>query len=288
MKDLSLTILIFLFLISYTITFAEDKDYPPIPEEKMSVTQELRYIYETDQKDREFMLDSTKEYSGFMSINDSIRLSRVIELDTNGLIRTNIQKYYAAFIYNHTGGSKMKNDSIYFLRAIKLCDEILNSDSNQFISDTNSLTELKKNALFNTLKNLILDYREIDTLIDKKSKDTLLIIKTPVKAAAKGLKYLAELEYNQRFIEKEKSEPIHLDGLENPKYRKKVKEKLRKKIIKQLKEQNRYNMLTKEQIDMLVEESFQNLINTKKSLIEDIKKNPDKYFKENKEEGGKQ
>lgn len=56
-----------------------DKLNPPLPEQKLDINAELKYIYLSDQKDREFLFDSSKKYSSLMDVNDSIRLTRVIE-----------------------------------------------------------------------------------------------------------------------------------------------------------------------------------------------------------------
>lgn len=102
-----------------------DKLNPPLPEQKLDINAELKYIYLSDQKDREFLFDSSKKYSSLMDVNDSIRLTRVIEIDKGGLLQSQTDKYFAAFIYHHKGGPKMTDDSVYSQRAISLCNEIL-------------------------------------------------------------------------------------------------------------------------------------------------------------------
>jgi hypothetical protein len=177
----------------------------------------------------------------------------------------------------------MKNDSIYLLRAINLCKEILSSDTNEYLSDTISLNTFNENTLIKTFKNIITESLKIDTLVTANSMDTLLIINRPIKELAEGLKYLAVKEYNSRFLEKEKEEPINLNKLGDPEYLKKLKEKLRNNVVKSLKEKSPlyYNSLSDEQIEKLVEEELQSIINYTKGLLEDIKKHPEKYRKSN-------
>jgi hypothetical protein len=278
----SLKIIIFTYLILFIDLglYGINDAYSPIPTSKMSITDELKYIVDTDQKDREFILDSLKTYSGLMDINDSIRLTRVIELDTSKLIQTNIQKYYAAIIYQHSGGSRMKDDIDYCLRVINLCDEILKSDSNEIQSDTISLKVFNDEMQrFNTYKILFFELTKVDTVLDNNSFDTLLIISRPIKYKARGLKQLAESQYQK--LSGVKEESININDLDDPEYLKNSKEQLKAKIIKSFHKKLPFYTLSDEQADQLVEECLQELINFKKGIMEDIKKHPEKYFNNN-------
>ncbi|OGU38413.1 MAG: hypothetical protein A2X61_11485 [Ignavibacteria bacterium GWB2_35_12] len=282
LKSIKIIIFFSLCLLMYIKLIGKQEIKAPIPDKKLTVSEELKYIFNTDHKDREYLFDSTKTFSGSQDINDSIRLSRIIELDTNHLINSNIDKYYAAIIYNHCGGSKMKDDSIFYLRAIDLCNDILNSDTNEYMSDTLSLKifneEMEKFKIF---RQLFFESTKVDTLIDSKSNDTMLVINKPIKERAIGLKQIAESGFKSQFVEK--NESINLNDIDNPEYLKKVKEKLRAKLIKSMEEKSPtfLKLLSDEQIDKLVEENLQSLINYKRSLLEDIKNNPEKY-KDNK------
>jgi hypothetical protein len=277
-----------LFLLSllciflYIYSDCESGNFLTIPNQKLNISEEIKYIFDMDHKDREYLFDSSKISSGQTDINDSIRLSRVIELDKNHLINSNIDKYYAAFIYNHCGGARMIDDSIYYLRAIELCDEIINSKTNEFMLDTLSLKSFNKEMeKYKIFKQLFFELTKVDTIINSKSNDTMLIINKPIKERAIGLKQIAESGFKSQFIEK--NESINLNDIDNPQYRKKVKDRLRTKLIKSMEEKSPsfLKMLSEEQIDKLAEENLQSLINYKKSLLEDIKNNPEKY-KDNK------
>jgi len=281
MKKLLLVAIVLSLLIFLLYNLkSQEEVYQPIPLEKKNVTEELKYIFESDQRDREFIFDSTKKFKYSQIKNDSIRLSRVIELDTNNLIVLDIQKYYAAFIYHHSGGSKMKDDSTYKLRAFALCNEIINSNNNEIHADTISLIEFsKKLQNFQSLKNTFFQLTDVDTIL-KNNFDTLLIIRKSVKELAKGLKKLVESSYKNLFIE---NDIIHFDKLVEPDYQSKIKNIIRNNIKNSLKEQfpAYLNSLSDDDIEKLVNENFnllyQTLINTKKGIIEDLQNNPENY-----------
>jgi hypothetical protein len=61
----------------------------------MSVSDELRYLYETDQRDR------LTSHILFNSTRDQTRLQRVLTLDQKGLITAPEAQYHAALILQH-------------------------------------------------------------------------------------------------------------------------------------------------------------------------------------------
>lgn len=129
---------IFFFLLTcltlHLVSCVSFLKYPAIPEEPMNISDELKYIDETDQRDRRqnllrFIFTSekkiyTKEKIIAVSDRDSIRLTRVIELHKKGLIKTDADKYYSAYSYFHGGGLKMKEDTTYFRIAYELFKDL--------------------------------------------------------------------------------------------------------------------------------------------------------------------
>ncbi len=68
---------------------------PALPTSAMSVSDQLRYMHETDQRDR------LTSYILFDSTRDIARLQRVLTLDQKGLITTPFSQYHAALILQH-------------------------------------------------------------------------------------------------------------------------------------------------------------------------------------------
>ncbi|MEO0075839.1 MAG: hypothetical protein ABIK31_07050 [candidate division WOR-3 bacterium] len=214
-----------------------------------------------------------------VNINDSIRLTEVIKIDKEGLLQNDIDKYYAALIYLHGGGPSMKDDSIYILRAISLCNEIINSGINNITTDTLSLRNLAKNEIFKLFKEDIYLNFKIDTLFDSSQGDTLIIINYPLKVAAESIKNLAYNSFSLQYNSRNEKESIDLNKLDEPEYQEIIRAKIRAKIIKNLEERNpkMLKSMTEEKINKLIENEIQSLRNFKKSIIEDIKANPEKY-----------
>lgn len=269
------------FNLFLNVLNSSEYSIPPLPEQKMEISDELKYIYFTDQKDREFVLDSSKKYNSLLNINDSIRLSRIIELDTNGFLKTQTQKYYAAWIYNHYGGAFMKNDSLYYTRCISLCNDIINSKSDEYIADTLALTTLNNNNLFQKFKNIVYEFHKIDTLVSQ-NNDTLIIINSKVSKRAESLKKLAESEFESLFNKEKTSFTLKISNCDNPDSLNLLRESVRAKIIENLekKSPNLYKMLSKEQLDALVEEGMKQILNIQNSVIEDLQIEQEN-FKEN-------
>lgn len=71
------------------------KPVPPIPAHPMSTSDELKYIFDTDQSDRATM------YMVIGPERDHIRLGRVKALYRAGLITQPMDRYHAAFVYQH-------------------------------------------------------------------------------------------------------------------------------------------------------------------------------------------
>jgi hypothetical protein len=71
------------------------KPGPPIPEQTMSISDEIKYIHDTDQSDR---------YTGYWLVDmgrDRIRLQRVKTLYRAGQITDPMDQYRAALVYQH-------------------------------------------------------------------------------------------------------------------------------------------------------------------------------------------
>jgi hypothetical protein len=245
----------------------------------IDTTGELMSLYESDQHDRALLIDSTSGFNiKMLNKNDSIRLSRVIELDRRNQIRTNLQKYLAAFIYHHCGGEKMTNDSSYELRAGQLCKEIIDSKNDDVFKDTVLLSEfnqvLKK---LSSLKEEVYKSSQIDTIYDKYSENIYIEAKTPLKVMAASLLQLIDSRKN---IEKNKIKATisNIDQLNDPNFRKELKEQLKEKLIKQLKEKqpNLYKSLSDEEIDELAEKDLENFIDLIKGAIKKQTNNPGK------------
>jgi hypothetical protein len=252
-------------------------NYPPIPSKLLSIQEELEYIIYTDQKDRDWFTDSTTEYSYIMDKNDSIRLSRVIYMDKKGYIQSNIEKYLAAHIYQHCGGSRMSDDTTYYLRCVSLCDEILGSDKTEYLTDTVPLSTFNiQMDKFSSFKKYFFEIKKVDTIIDHETHDSILIIFTNIKEASETLKELAKTQYQRKTQGLE--EPIKLSKLNDSVYFEKFREKFKVKIKKAFKEQMTFFTLTDEQLEQILDEYEQIFRNLKKRLFDDIKNNPEKYY----------
>jgi len=124
-------------IISIGLTFSGCKSFtkvPPIPLETMNPSEELHYIHSTDQLDRRRTLftwlfsSSEKVLKNkrivAMNLRDSIRLSRVINLYKNDLVKTPDDKFHAAYTYFHGGETKMGPDSLYLRIAYELFSDL--------------------------------------------------------------------------------------------------------------------------------------------------------------------
>ena len=135
MRDMRVEVY-FTIILMITLTGCSSfLEIPPIPEHPKNVNDELKYIYKTDQKDRRAILMKVlfqKEVNYMkndkvlaVSDRDSIRLSRVIYLNNEGLITSDQAKFCSGFIYLHGGGAKMVDDSMYLRRSTELFEEIM-------------------------------------------------------------------------------------------------------------------------------------------------------------------
>lgn len=134
MKSITLCILLFLFVFAGLISCRSFLKFPAIPNEPMNTSEEIKYIHETDQRDRRqnllrfIFLSEKKIYENkkviAVSDRDSIRLVRTIELNEKGLIKTDADKFYAAYTYFHGGGLKMKEDTTYYRIAYELFKDL--------------------------------------------------------------------------------------------------------------------------------------------------------------------
>lgn len=101
-------------------------------------SDELKYLYKTDQKDRKRVLIKliSKKYEKAIqhpkvisvSSRDSLRLERVMNLHRQGKIKTDEDKFYAASIYDHGGGFNVEPDSAYFRTAYTMFKELYDKD----------------------------------------------------------------------------------------------------------------------------------------------------------------
>ena len=127
-KDTYLTILLAVSLWGCGIK------YPAVPKKELDASHELAFIYKTDQKDRKRVLIKllTKKYEDAIkdpklikvSDRDSLRLSRVISIYKENLVITDEDKFHAASIFDHGGGSKMHPDTAYFHIAYNLFKQL--------------------------------------------------------------------------------------------------------------------------------------------------------------------
>lgn len=112
---------------------------PATPKTELNTPEEIKYLFKTDQKDRRKILmkvlfSSEQEYMEdpkilLVSERDSIRLSRIIDLDKAGEITNEESKFHAGFIYLHGGGAGMKDDVTYLKRASVLFEEVTTSET---------------------------------------------------------------------------------------------------------------------------------------------------------------
>lgn len=148
---------------SLTIGCVSFLKYPAIPKEVMNTSDELKYIDATDQRDRRqnllrfIFLSEEKIYKNkkviAVSDRDSIRLTRIIELNKKELIKTDADKYYAAYSYFHGGGLKMKEDTMYFRIAHELFKDLgENSNDKKWKKQGKYYTPLSYNRWQETLK----------------------------------------------------------------------------------------------------------------------------------------
>jgi len=269
-------LLLGLFLI--TTGFKSQELLPPLPKQEMDISSELLYIYNSDQFDRKLFLGETKVISS-LDVNDSIRLSRVMEIDKKKLLLKPIDKYYAAFIYHHGGGTKMTDNMKYYLRTKELCNEVINIKKDVTLLDTISKSDFDKNKLIQIFKETIHSSLEMDTIIDKNTRETLYIVHQSLKKAAKTLLKFSKTSLKllkNKDAEKE-DESIKLNKLDDPIYLNKVRNKLKRKITKGMKENGQE--IDSLQIEALIDSEIESLKNLKKNIIKDFQ-NKEGMFKE--------
>lgn len=277
MKERLVPIVIILCALSF-VNGAKNKSVSDkeTNKQKNKISQELRQMFYEDQEERSALYEG-KLSPYQLSINDSIRLARVIELDKNNQLLKLSDKYYAAWIYHHGGGSKMNNDSLFSLRTIQLCNEIITFPFDEILIDTINLSSAKKTTYFKILHRGLEfltsnSCKKVDTLLLQNSKDTLLVFHMSLKESAKSLKSLAEQQFNRRYGEfKDTTSSIDLNRLFDPEYYQFVKDFLKGKIRRGL--QTKPFKLTDEEIDLLVNEQIENLKKIREGMIKDaIKK----------------
>lgn len=231
----------------------------------VNVTEELRHLYIADQKDRNFMFDEKAELNlKQMMINDSLRLERVIELDSLGLIKSIADKYYANMIFWHNRSTEVDGKLIYCEKVIQYCKEVLNEDfeSKEIKDNLKLLSELIK--------------KDANKKIKKVTENEIKIDFENFLETAK----LYKIEHFTKDSTKSKNLKIATDSLDNPDYLKRLKSNVIEDTKKNL--QERYgDKLTDEMIEKAAEESFRNLINTGKALQEYYRKEKEKEKKKN-------
>ncbi|MCB9233295.1 MAG: hypothetical protein H6581_16680 [Bacteroidia bacterium] len=106
---------------------------PPIPAGGLSASEELKYIGESDQYLRNQM--TWEDLAGLKSnahtplldsidFRDSIRWRRVMQLYQEGRVKSPEDQYYAGLVFLHTGGSKIREDSLSLELATSLFSEV--------------------------------------------------------------------------------------------------------------------------------------------------------------------
>ncbi len=135
----------------------------PIPEHKINVDEELKYIFKTDQKGRKAIMmkvlfqPEEKYMNNYkviaVSSRDSVRLSRVTYLDTNNLIMSDQAKFYSGIIYLHSAGVKVVDDSMYLRRSSELFE---------YLMKTQRTKKLKKKGAKRIIKKLRIESNGTD------------------------------------------------------------------------------------------------------------------------------
>lgn len=217
------------------------------------ITSELMILYLEDQADRQLMLNIESNFNGQkLNINDSLRLTKVIKFDENNLLTDLRNKYYASFIYLHSGNSFEKKK--YHKRGIELCDEIINSS----INDT--LLYLYSPSEFEIIENNYGSFlSKFENLQPQELNDGSILVKIALKTKGESLKRLHQNKLNSKGREK--------IVIKNEEDFEKYKDNLRLKIVQQLKEQFPDKEFSKQEIDKLVEED----INWLKSIMNKAK-----------------
>lgn len=114
-------IIVLPILLSLILNAKQYTLLPPLPVIDLICSDEVSYIFKTDQSDRlEYLLDTLNFDLEVFNKRDSLRLSRIIHLDSLGCFKDYETIYKAAFVYLHTGGNYMSVDSIYFKRSAEL------------------------------------------------------------------------------------------------------------------------------------------------------------------------
>lgn len=80
------------------------RPYEKAVTETGTLSEKLKYAYETDQKDRK-QLRSFLTYFSDLENRDDIRLAQVKELRREDTIKKALDKFYAGFIYHHSDNS---------------------------------------------------------------------------------------------------------------------------------------------------------------------------------------
>ena len=133
---------------------------PALPDnECLPVSEQLKYIFTTDQEDR---IDGTfiKEKD-----RDSLRLKHVQKLYSNNLIHSVEDMYHAAFIFTHAGGPFIDNDPNNFLIAHQLFKKVSqNSCDYNLVKDASvyAKTAFAKylTAAINNKEEVVLEVKE--------------------------------------------------------------------------------------------------------------------------------
>ncbi|TNE33125.1 hypothetical protein EP342_04135 [bacterium] len=177
----------------------------PIPNNSLSCSDEIKYIYNTDQSDRlVYMLDTNNFDANVFNERDSIRLTRLIQLDNDSCYNDFQTTYNAAFVYLHDGGIYMKDDSSYFKRSSELFkkastlttkeQEKIRAESAQSMAYNYYLraigSQLAKDPALGTITdiNLIIDESKLDSLKNElKDKIKTTMEKFGIKTSEKDL-----------------------------------------------------------------------------------------------------
>lgn len=213
--------------------------------DNLDISSQLLLMYINDQNDRAKIQNNESNFNfETLNKNDSIRIAKVFEFDTLGLL-TNLQDMlYASFIYLHSPEFEKEK---FHKRGIELCDSIIKST----IKDT--LIYLYTINNFNKLKD---NYGSIFEKFDSFNAvylDNNVLVKIPLKTRAMTIRDLHEKKLNIS-----KSNNVVIKNAEDFE---KYKLLLREKTIKQLKDRfpnkkfsdDEINVLLEKQIEMLQE-----------------------------------
>lgn len=227
-----------IYFVSISILTSKSNEVSEI--DNLDISSQLLLMYINDQNDRAKIQYKESNFS-FESLNknDSIRVAKVFELDTLGLLSDQQDMLYASFIYLHSPEVEKQK---FHKRGIELCDSIINSpikDTSIYLYSADNFNKLKNNygSIFEKLDGFNVVYL-----------DNNVLVKIPLSARAKTIKDLHEKKLNSSNDDK-----VVIKSTEDFE---KYKEILREKTIRQLQDHFPNKKFTDEEISVLLKKQF--------------------------------